>query len=302
MEVIGAIWEQHHNSFAEFILKSKPTRIVEIGGAHGYLSKILRKYSEISKYVLVDPDSNFEDNEVLCIKGFIEDNLQIIEKGDSIIHSHVLEHLYNPVKFFRLISVRMNVGTKMFISFPNIEELISEGGANSLNFEHSYFLTPDQIEVIFQNYGFVIKRKDNFLKHSYFYELEKASDNISNFDIPNIQIKSTKYIEMQEELKKFVLSTNQIISKSSIPTFIFGAHIFSQNLLALGLNHSFIQGVIDNAPSKQNQRLYGTELQVFNPEIIVKYNQVNVVLKASHYQTEIKQQLYSLNSNVIIIE
>ena len=301
-EVIGTMWEDHHNKFAEFILKSSPTHIVEIGGAHGYLSKVIQKYSNISKYVLVDPDSNSEDEEILYIRGFIEDNLQVIEKNDSIIHSHVLEHLYDPRKFFRLIASRMNIGAKMFISFPNIEELIRVGGANSLNFEHTYLLTPIQIEVIFQNHGFKINRKDNFLQHSFFYEIEKSSEIMADYQIPNINEKSTEYIKMQGKLKKFVFNTNQIISNLRIPTFVFGAHIFSQNLIILGLNPSFIQGVIDNAPSKQNQRLYGTELQVFNPNIIAKYNQVNVVLKSSHYQNEIKKQLYSLNKNVMIIE
>lgn len=301
-EVIGTMWEEHHNKFAEFVLKSSPTHIVEIGGAHGYLSKVIRKYSNISKYVLVDPDSNSEDDKILYIKGFIEDNLQVIENSDSIVHSHVLEHLYDPRKFFRLIADRMDIGAKMFISFPNIEELIQAGGANSLNFEHTYFLTPIQIEVVFQNYGFKINRRYNFLQHSFFYEIEKSSEIMSNHEIPNINDKSAKYIKMQGDLRKFVINTNQVISNLLIPTYVFGAHIFSQNLLILGLNPSFIQGVIDNAPSKQNQRLYGTELQVFNPKIIAKHNQVNVVLKSSHYQNEIKSQLYSINKNVTIIE
>ena len=301
-EVVGKLWEQHHNEFAEFILESSPKSIIEIGGAHGFLSKIIRRNTEVLKYVFVEPDSNLNDEGVLHVKGFIEDNLQIITKNDSIIHSHVLEHTYNPREFLYLISGRMGIGAKMFISFPNIIELIRTGGANSLNFEHTYFLTPVQIETLFENYGFIVKRKTSFIKHSYFYEIEKITEQISNSTIQNILQESIRYIQMQSGLRKFVFDTNQIMLNSSFPTFIFGAHVFSQNLLVLGLNASLIQGVIDNSPSKQNQRLYGSELKVFNPSIIADCSQVNVILKTTHYQSEIKEQLISINKNVTIIE
>jgi hypothetical protein len=83
---------------------------------------------------------------------------------------------------------------------------------------------------------------------------------------------------------------------------LFGANIFSQGLVALGINTSKIKGVLDNSPSKLNQRLYGTDLIVQNPSIIAGDHDVYVVLNASIYQSEIRDQLKSLNKNVVIIE
>ena len=42
--VIGNIWKSHHQEFAEFINKYKPSKgVLEIGGAHGFLSMIYQE-------------------------------------------------------------------------------------------------------------------------------------------------------------------------------------------------------------------------------------------------------------------
>ena len=50
--------------------------------------------------------------------------------------------------------------------------------------------------------------------------------------------------------------------------FLYGAHIFSQYLLAFGLNQNKIEGILDNSQLKIGKRLYGTNLKVFDPKII----------------------------------
>ena len=83
--------------------------------------------------------------------------------------------------------------------------------------------------------------------------------------------------------------------------FLFGAHIFSQYLLSFGLDQSKIYGILDNSPLKIGKRLYGTNLTVFNPEIIKNEN-VGVIVKVGSYRNEIIEQLKKINPLVIIFE
>ena len=46
----------------------------------------------------------------------------------------------------------------------------------------------------------------------------------------------------------------------------FGAHIFSQYLIMLGLSTKNIKYILDNNKDKQNKRLYGTDLIVKSPK------------------------------------
>lgn len=304
-EVVGLTWQKHHNQFSNFIARSKPMRILEIGASHGYLSTLmLDKFS--LKYTIIEPTNQNYSKNVKYIKGFIENNLSEIDKHDCIVHSHVLEHVYEPVNFILKIFEHMKIGTNMFISFPNIERLIELGGANALNFEHTYYLHPRQFETLINLLGIRIVEKKNFELHSYFYWLKKETKInkvvLKNLSLPKIFSESKRWLDYRQNLNVYVEKLNSILQRTKTPTFLFGAHIFSQSLIAAGLNESRLQGILDNSTLKSGQRLYGTKSKVMKPEVVVPYDKVQIILKASHYQEEIKKQLKKLNRRVIILE
>jgi hypothetical protein len=301
-EVVGNIWIEHHIRFAKFISSNSPKNIVEIGGAHGYLATLITKELKNIQYTMVEPDTDLVSEEITVIKGYIEDHIGVITGKDSIIHSHVLEHVYEPIEFLSKIVSEMKSESNMYISFPNIMALIRANGANSLNFEHTYLLLPEQIESIFNSLGLLIVNKMSYLEHSYFYHLKKVDIKPKIYSLPNISEKSKQFITMITDLRGFVSNVNEVVKNLDAPIFLFGAHVFSQSLVVLGLGTEKIYGIIDNAESKQNERLYGTKLLVYPPKIIAEFPLVYVVLKASHYQEEIKSQLLEINPNVIVLE
>ena len=301
-EVVGKIWNEHHKSFAQFIASNNPKNLIEVGGAHGYLATLIVENLKNVEYTIVEPDTSFVSNEISIVKGYIEDHFETISGKDSIIHSHVLEHVYEPIQFLSKIVNEMEIESSMYISFPNIMALINSNGTNSLNFEHTYLLVPEQIEFVFDSLGLVVVNKKSYIEHSFFYHLKKTGANAKINSLPNISHKSEQFIAMITELQDFVTNVNKVVKKVNAPIFLFGAHIFSQSLLVLGLDSEKIFGIIDNAVSKQTQRLYGTEFFVYPPEIIADYPLVYVVLKASHYQEEIKSQLLAINPGVIVLE
>jgi hypothetical protein len=254
------------------------------------------------KYAIIEPSPSSIPSEVTLIQDYIENRLDLVARAKVIVHSHLIEHLYEPAKFIRNLGELIPQNSYMYISFPNIEKLIKTGGTNSLNFEHTYYLYPSQLQYILEKNSFLVEELTSFEEHSYFIRCRKTNNLRADNNIPNI----TKFIEdfdrMWDNLNLLVKKLNEISIEPKGKIFLFGAHVFSQGLISLGLNLTHISGVIDNAPEKQGQRLYGTDLLVFSPEIVRGVQNCTVILKASHYQEEIKSQLLAINPSVCIIE
>ena len=83
--------------------------------------------------------------------------------------------------------------------------------------------------------------------------------------------------------------------------FIFGAHIFSQNLIFNNLNTDGVIGILDNDSKKINRFLYGTKFKVYKPNIIRKYKNPIIVLRTGTYNKEIIKQLKLINKSLTII-
>jgi len=300
-EVVGDTWARHHLAFSKFVSLASGDKVCEIGSAHDYLATLILDKNPTVEYLSVEPDPTRMDPRVKHIRDFAENQLDEIAECNVVIHSHVLEHVYNPRAFLSNLSSVMKENGRMFISFPNITELLAHSGVNGLNFEHTYYLSKRNFVNLIGHSGLTIARTENFESHSFFYELVKSdSTDISEEVVLNDEYEA--FNKLWDGLQDFVVSALLEIEASSAPTYIFGAHIFSQALLSLGLNQIIIQGILDNSEAKQGKRLYGSRALTYAPDAIKDFTQVNVVLRVSHYQNEIKRQLQSINPRVNIIE
>jgi len=305
-EVVGSTWTRHHNSFKKFIMQSHPKKICEIGASHGYLASEILNEDPTIEYLIIEPAPTTTDARIRIVSGLIEDNLDKISKNSTIIHSHVLEHLYNPKQFLRQLSEVMVAGDESFISFPNLEALLIVGGANALNFEHTYFLTLDQLKQILEEIDLQIVEIEHFENHSVFLKVAKVSKKVdalsSQLKISSIQHLISHFDFMWDDLASFVERVSENMKVTRKDTYLFGAHVFSQAIESLGLDRSQIVGVLDNSLGKIGERLYGTPYFVFPPEIIASLTEVRVILKAAQYQNEIREQLLKINPLVEILE
>jgi hypothetical protein len=253
--------------------------------------------------LVIEPDPGDVHPSARVLRGYVEDYFQEISKYSTIVHSHVLEHIYEPADFLKKVATNMAFGSRMYLSFPNITKLLETRGANSLNFEHTYFLHPDQLVSMIKMNGLRVIEEQHYIGHSFFLCLEKTEEiDCEKNEIKSIIGTENLLIEMWDELKEFVSKVNSVMSNADKPVYIFGAHVFSQALISLGLDTKNVLGILDNSTEKNRQRLYGTNLTVFHPEEIAKLNYVRVVLKTSHYQDEVREQLLLINPNVEIIE
>lgn len=304
-EPIGEVWTAHHINFAEFIHSSCPhssQTFLEVGAAHCFLATQLLEKRHINKYIVVEPNPTQFPDKVEIVKSFVELNYHLIQDADCVIHSHVLEHVYNPRTFFEGITKNMREGANLFISVPNIPKLIELRGANSLNFEHTYLLDDKVVEYLASINCLDLISKQKFQEHSIFFHFRKNSPNAHNhLEVPSLHQYSSSFLSLWRELSVFVVEVNKSIQNLERDNFLFGAHIFSQSLLALGLREADYLGVLDNSLDKQGKVLYGSNLHVFNPRVISEHERPTVILVGTHYDEEIRKQLTELNSEVLIL-
>jgi len=307
----GNLWHKHHDSFCNFLLKYKNKKnIFEIGGAKGFLAKryLPKKINKDAYWKMMEPnpDLKFKDKRLKVIKSFFDAKYSENLSNYTIVHSHTLEHMYQPMKFIKDISNKMSIGARMIIAFPNMLEMIKRKYTNCINFEHTYFCREGHLKyMMLENNLKLIKKKKFLDDHSMFYCFEKKINNTkkikTNYYKQNKKI-FEDYIKYHKNLVKKI--NNKINNKSNKnrKVYLFGAHIFSQTLLTMGIDHKKIEYILDNDKTKQNKRLYGTNLKVKSPQILKKEESPLIILKCGVYNNEIKNQiLKSINSKATFL-
>jgi len=302
---IGALWDKHHKAFAQFVSRSKPKSVLEIGGAHGILAREYKSFGKVPWTIIEPNPSPVEGCEAKFIKGFFDDNFSAPESYDTIVHSHVFEHIYEPNQFMQHISQFMSSGQHLIFSLPNMQEMLKRKYTNCINFEHTVFLTEDYVEYLLAKHGFRIVEKEYFREdHSIFYSTERDSSIKPTPLAPDLYARNLKiytdYIQYHDEL---IADLNKRIQATDQPVYLFGAHVFAQYLIVEGLNTARITSLLDNDPAKQGKRLYGTNLMVQSPKVLKEIDRPCVILKAGFYNQEIKEDiLKNINPSVTFLE
>jgi hypothetical protein len=301
---VGALWNLHHKEFAKFIKKFNPKSVFEIGGAHGILEKEYNLTANVNWTILEPNPSPVEGCKAKFIKGFFDEDFKLETNFDTLVHSHVFEHIYEPSTFVQYLANFMAQGKMLIFSLPNMEVMLKRKYTNCINFEHTIFLTEDYVDSLMSKFGFRLVKKEFFKEdHSIFYAWIRNlnSDLIALPD--SLYEKNCKiykeYIDYHLEL---VVNLNSIMSKHIGPVYLFGAHVFSQYLLKFGLNRELIDAVLDNHPKKCGKRLYGTNLMVQSPDSLLGIKNPAIILRAGVYNNEIKSQILQItNQNAVFL-
>jgi len=302
---VGKLWNEHHKSFAEFISKYKPKTVLEIGGLHGILAKNYLNIDKVVDWTIIEPNPIVDKNlPIKVIEGFFDENFKLEKNFDAVVHSHVLEHVYNPEEFMKHKSSFTNEGDLLLFSVPNMKVMLENNYNNCINFEHTVYFSSPYIEYFLAKYNFEIIEKTYFKKdHSIFYCTKKVSKNLIIPPLKGLYNKNKKTFSkyINSHLKE-VQEINNIIDNTSLPVYLFGAHIFAQYLIAFGLNTKKIVKILDNDYQKHNKRLYGTNLKVNSPKILKNKNKAIVILRAGVYNNEVKTDiLKNINPNIKFI-
>lgn len=293
---IGKIWKDHHQSFAKFIQRDKFQNVLEIGGSSGSLVNNFMTIEKPFKWTIIEPSSSaLQDYRINLIRGFFEEH-NFDEKFDTIVHSHCFEHVYDPIKFLNKIYSLLNYGDCHYISIPNMKSWLENRAASALSFEHTFYVDSKVLRYLLSKTGF--KVVDEIVNpHSVFVKaIKEKNQTVENIDFSYVKTVFENYIE---STKKDVQLINSQINNNKY--YLFGAHIFAQSLLNMGLSENNIICIIDNDHKKQGKRLYGTNLIVQSANCLSKDSNPIVVVRCGPYSEEIKSSLLDVNPTIQFI-
>jgi hypothetical protein len=295
----------HHQAFAEFLSKFQPQSILELGGAHGILSMEYKAFDIVPWTILEPNPAPIEGCDAHFIKGFFNNQFSTTENFQTVVHSHVFEHIYEPDQFMGHLADFVSEGNNLVFSLPNIQVMLERKYTNGLNFEHTVFLTEPYIEYLLAKHGFRLLAKKYFMDdHSIFYATVRDTS-IEPAELPlGLYEKNRQlYLDYVQYHKSLIVELNAVVNSTEQPVYLFGAHVFSQYLIEFGLETDKIVCLLDNDPGKQGKRLYGSNLVVQSPKILKGVRRPLVILKAGVYNTEIKEAILGdINDNVTFIE
>lgn len=298
----GTTWLHHHSEFAKFIARHSPKQVFEIGGSHGLLSQLYLENNSADWYI-IEPNPTVTNSRAKIIRGWFRDANDIPSGTDMIVHSHVLEHIYDPAEFFTSLNT-VAPGTRLCFSIPNLQLHLEKKFSNIFHFEHTYLCSEPFVNYWLNCYGFDIVQTHLHEDHSIFYSAIRNTNPIDLTLPPDCYDENSQL--MQSYFDYYEHSTKEInaqLENLTEPVYLFGAHVFSQFQLAFGLDRNKIVSLLDNSKQKQGQRLYGTDLFVQSPQILADIKNPVVILRAGAYSAEIKQDIISnINPNTIFIE
>jgi hypothetical protein len=298
---IGKTWKDHNVSFSKYIIDDGAKSLLDVGGANFKIGNLVCLSDSVESYTVIDLSVDlYSDNKctkIKTIKGLIE-TINSTEKYDGIIISHTLEHMYNPISTLKTLGEFLVEDGSVFISVPNIENQLKDGFLNALNFEHTYYISEKYMAAMAASAGFEIVDTFEFSKYNLFYTFKKNKDAVI-VPIADINQAKTIYKSHIEFLYQDVANINEHIGDRLV--YCFGAHIFSQMLIAAGLNTNSLIGFLDNDTNKNGKCLYGTDIMVHNPSVLEIQSNPFVVLRVAQYREEIADGLIKINPDVSII-
>lgn len=312
---IGEVWKNHHKLFLDLIFKYLKGNIIEIGGGHNSISIANKiKNSFDVKIITFDPNSSLKIKikNTRIVKNFFSRKELIKNKIkpksiNLVVHSHLAEHIYDLRRFFLLIHDYLSDDGHHIFSIPNMEAMIKQGFANTVNFEHPFYLNEILVDKLLYISGFKILKKKYYKKdHSIFYVTKKNYSQKNFFN--NKKFYRKMFLQNYKTFSNFyslwrkdIDNINKFLG-SNKKYYLFGAHIFSQFLIKFGLRLDNVLGILDNDPRKQNLYLYGTKIKVFSPNILKNKRSPLVIIRAAQYSQEIKKQILNkINSSTKFI-
>ena len=308
MGIVGKTWAQHFEELGSFIIdNTKCDQVLEIGDPSCKAAFACDKKTDFREWVIIEPNPDTSitpPSQVRYESVWFDDYIEKDKTYDTIVLSHVFEHLYHPQKTLKQIRKLLSTDGRLVISIPDMRYLLENKSLPpaGLHFEHTYYVDLEVIESMLFEAGFKIEEQKNFNNHSLFISCSKSSiSGVSKRD-NNYGVKICQdVVEILDTLSLTAKDINNRVSTIREPVYLYGAHFPAQLLLSLGLEESNIEGILDNSNDKIGKKLYGTNLQVYSPKIL-ENQQAYVICYMGSYTKEIKDDiLKNINDEVIFI-
>lgn len=286
---VGNIHQKMKEHYCKFICANKNiTGFIDIGAGNGDLSEKILNTNKLPYYI-IDPYYSGNTCDRIIISNFLEDIPSLHHfSANTIITSHLFEHLYNPLAF--ITKAIHNQIKYIYICIPDFENsLKKESFCNTLNIEHTFYIENQFLEDIFKKHGYTCNKRSEFLNHSIMFEFEynglpvslNPVNQTSDTDIP-------MYIDT---LINRTTDINKIIDEhyGQYKIYLWPSSAHSLYLCYYGLKYHKIDYLLDNSSDKINKYFYGYNIKCIAMNDIINTTEKSLlILHGGCFNKEIK--------------
>lgn len=284
--------------------------IVEIGGGNGVLSdKILSMSSTISEYYIVDPCYTGNTDNKIIIPHLVESCVgSLPSSADTLVMSHVFEHLYNPMPTLRdLLSSNIKY---VYICHPDYDSYMTKPpyNMNILHVEHSFLIDNKSMINIMNNLGYMKTNEIPFEDYCIIWEFTRC-----NADLPLVPISNPiskqcfpLYLSVVYNTVNYINSILYNDSYAIYRKYIWPCSVHTVTLFNFGVKYEWLNGVLDNSPQKIGKNVYAYDIPCYSFNQVIsdttslqEGTRIIVFLNGGCYNKEINVQS---NENVTFIQ
>ena len=293
------IWIKHHKLFFDFINKNnidKTNFIIDIGGGNNALSKYFQYI--YNNYTVLDI---FETHNKLEKIHYIIGNCETYNytNCNTIIMSHVFEHLYYPRNF--LNKVKNKGVTNIFISIPNMKKCVENNSICHVSSGHTFYYEEDNIIKLFNEFSYKLKDTYIFDDHSIFFYFSLCLEdkfNINNMIIPD----KNSIINIKNNLINLAKTISSLNFNKDNDIFILPAGGYGSKIYYYlnDNNKNKVIGFLDNDTTKHGKYLYGTSKIIYSLDYIKSYISPIIIVNAGAHTNNVIKNINDINSSAII--
>jgi hypothetical protein len=268
----------------KFDLKNKT--LFELASNDGYFLKNFLKTKKLNIIGIEPtpiPAKISQARGIKTIKKFfgknLAKNLKIQYKAaDLIVANNVIAHLSNIHDFVKGMKILLNKNGTIIIEFQNFIEMVNKNLIDNVYHEHYFYYTLTSIQNLLNRNGLKIYDAKNINVHGGSLRIFACheSDNLKETDnfkkMYKIELKNSKNINFYKKFQKnfFLLKKNifKFLRENSSKKILgFGAAAKASTFINLFNIHKYnIKKIIDNAKSKQQKYIAGTNIKVVHPK------------------------------------
>jgi hypothetical protein len=260
---------------------------MEVGANKGGLYTMLKEKRNIHYNVL----DMYKNNELDESIDFVQGNCEEFNFTgyNTLILSHVFEHLYSPLTFIK--NIKKNSVSTVFISIPNFDFLLKEESISIIHSQHTFFCGLDYILYMFSLHKYkcenYITYQGNFKSYMLKFVLDES---IVPLFMPSTDVRLYKniYENKIDYYKNIEVPPN---------SYIFPSGIYGQYLYYFLINKKNIVGFLDNNNERHNKKLYGTDKLTFSP-LHVDLNHSTIIICDCPYKNEIISGLKVISPSI----
>ena len=307
---VGGTWDDHRRAFAKFVLEETGSNgtvvnsILEPGPSVNPIARELTCIEDVAvTYVDLMPLPPFETSSNEMYVQSVFPGVSVGEQFDLVIASHVLEHAESTSRFFLGLVDHLADGGTIVVSIPDFEQWLDGNYWNFLTSEHVAYPLIAHLHRLAEMSGLSV-RFGSFKDHSVFAAFTSGEAGYSEpHDAPeSMEHEWGRLGRWADKITSSVREIELAIAMSDAPVLMTGAsHLAQYPLLMSEAIRSRAVSVLDNAPDKHGQRLYGTAIQTQPFSHLSEFTDPLVVVPKSPYQEEITTQIRKLNPKATVV-